>query len=55
MDPERALLDLRELCSDLLNETTAPGTAERVAELFQGLDGWITGGGFLPRSWMGVH
>lgn len=25
--------------------------AERLAELVEALDGWIRGGGFLPRCW----
>lgn len=46
MDPNAALDELRRLLAD-----RDDGKLERIAELFEALDGWIAGGGFLPRDW----
>lgn len=49
MDPNEALAEIREIC--IGNPASIDG--DRLAELIQGLDGWITNGGFLPTDWQG--
>lgn len=61
MDPDANLteqLELAESLKDLLeNEPSAERDAavdedaERLADLVLALDGWIAGGGFLPKRW----
>lgn len=61
MDPEENLREQRELASRILKECrnaeepeesqSFSYDAERLAELVQALDGWIKGGGFLPKDW----
>lgn len=52
MDPNAALNELRELAAECLrNADTRDPNAVRVAELIEGLDGWLHGGGFLPARW----
>lgn len=48
MDPEIALFELRQLAQDLY---WAQPETSRFAEIFQGLDEWLTAGGFLPKDW----
>lgn len=49
MDPNANLAELRELASAQLNGgQTDP---DRMAELVEALDEWITRGGFLPADW----
>lgn len=45
MDPNEALRELRHLMASYEYDR------DRAAELFNALDGWIFGGGFLPRGW----
>jgi hypothetical protein len=54
MDPDACLKELLELSRGI----GGPGwayddqrSAERMAELIEALDGWITKGGFLPQRW----
>lgn len=49
MDPNATLDELRELVRvQLYGGQTDP---DRMAELFEALDNWITSDGFLPNSW----
>ena len=48
MDPEANLKELRELCGA---DPIDSDDAERIAELFRALDGWMSNGGFTPESW----
>ena len=57
MDPDVALTELRNLVGqyrtisgtgDLVGEAII---ADQLAETFDNLDTWITGGGFLPAAW----
>jgi hypothetical protein len=43
MDPNAALLAIREACNS--------NDFRTAAEVFEGLDMWLTRGGFLPSSW----
>ncbi|MDQ0923356.1 hypothetical protein QF038_001864 [Pseudarthrobacter sp. W1I19] len=45
MDPTETLRQLRQC---IANE---PDNTERIIELFEALDTWITRGGFLPAQW----
>jgi hypothetical protein len=56
MDPDEALKELRLMvrtalrCTD--NDLPLPEEITwRMAEVFEGLDGWISKGGFLPKDW----
>lgn len=49
MDPNAALAEIRSILADRAEDGT--WDAERLAELINGLDDWITGGGFLPADW----
>lgn len=56
MDPDANLAEQRKLAADLVDDyvdenETFRDKAERLAELVQALDGWITKGGFLPAAW----
>ena len=48
MDPEIALIELREMAQDLV---WSQPQSSRFAELFIGLDEWLSAGGFLPADW----
>ena len=57
MDPNVCLEELRKLAKLILdppgyvsNDTQAT-RGERLAELAQALDGWLSKGGFLPKDW----
>jgi hypothetical protein len=49
MDPDAALREIRALVFEQLHGDKAD--PDRLAELIDGLDGWIRAGGFLPSSW----
>jgi hypothetical protein len=57
MDPDENLREQREIVSRMLaggphyssEEQVADG--DRLAELVQALDVWISAGGFLPEDW----
>lgn len=52
MDPNACLMELREL-TRMVNdgEAFAERNLERIAELVEALDGWLSRGGFLPTVW----
>lgn len=58
MDPTAALKAIRQL----VREIQAPagdgydteGKAEELAEVIDGLDCWLSSGGFLPAQWKGA-
>jgi hypothetical protein len=56
MDPDAALTELRNLATLAANlepsDPDAHEIATRMGEVFDGLDGWLAGGGFLPADWM---
>jgi hypothetical protein len=61
MDPTANLTEQRKLTQRILRCKRVShvraqcficvGHAERLAELVEALDGWITRGGFLPTQW----
>ena len=59
MDPNEALRKLLELAERAIKESEGPGIDAEflsnlsvdMADLVQALDGWLTGGGFLPSKW----
>jgi len=58
MDPNAALLELRRLTDLMANRGQRPFTStvmidnvDRMIELFQGLDNWLSSGGFPPEVW----
>lgn len=56
MTPDDLLVALRGMSQDIRSgsdEYTFTETAWRMAELFEVLDEWITGGGIWPADWDG--
>jgi hypothetical protein len=58
MDPNAALKEIREIikeADDCLNseEELVAFNFSRLVDLIDGLDGWISKGGFLPDDWTG--
>jgi hypothetical protein len=55
MDPNANLGETRRLLARMLDGDQPNDNylddAQRLAELARALDGWITGGGFLPDEW----
>lgn len=54
MDPNATLAEMRRLVGRMLDDESEhvdSGDAVRLAALLEALDGWITGGGFLPAAW----
>jgi hypothetical protein len=51
MDPDATLKEARELAQDILDGGADTAEAERLAELFQALDEWLSGSGYLPEDW----
>jgi hypothetical protein len=53
VDPEETLRLIREKVAEALAESGSKrdDLVDELAELFDGLDTWIVGGGFLPPSW----
>lgn len=54
MDPNEALRRLRELIltqSEGKDPQYLADTLEDIASSFNGLDNWLSGGGFLPKAW----
>ena len=49
MDPNACLKAIRELIAEV--STGSEIDAERLAELVDALDTWISRGGFLPAAW----
>ena len=60
MDPDACLSEIRETILALKEAGNrgsvieAYGHGETLAEYVQALDEWLTGGGFLPASWLPV-
>jgi hypothetical protein len=60
MDPDANLAEQRKIVARLLDDNQRKDDygraqdANRLAELVQALDEWLTRGGFLPPSW-GKH
>lgn len=50
MDPDEALKRIRALY-DADHDSY---TAEELIDLIQGLDEWLSRGGFLPKAWIGT-
>lgn len=52
MDPTAALQEIRELLKmdTRIAEHDGP-SLDRLLELIDGLDGWMSKGGFLPEQW----
>jgi len=52
MDPESNLAEQKRLIQRILDtDDVDADDARRLAELSDALDGWMCGGGFLPRAW----
>lgn len=62
MDPEAALKEIREVIADTQGSVFSQcyidgdieyirGKCDRLAELVNGLDEWLSDGGFLPEDW----
>ena len=51
MDVNEALTAARALAEDVLRRPAESTEAQALAEAFLAIDGWITGGGFLPAAW----
>lgn len=62
MDPNACLEELRQLAAETnwerdkpelhaMDKETPRARAERMAELVESLDGWLSKGGFLPTAW----
>lgn len=54
MDPNTTLARLRELGNTLMNaraDDELTTVADEMAELFQGLDVWLSTGGVAPTKW----
>lgn len=53
MDPDAALVEAREAARIVLdgNDAEALEAAVTLAERFQALDGWLSGGSFPPAEW----
>lgn len=57
MDPNAALSIIRERMADVLASETNDGFTDgdaiaTLVEYLQNLDGWLSGGGFLPHDWI---
>ena len=50
MDPNAALDEIRSIVARA-DGGLGRSDAERLAELVDGLDGWLSRGGFLPADW----
>jgi hypothetical protein len=54
MDPDANLAEMRDLSTRILGDAGLDPIsydADRLAELVQALDGWLSGGGFPPKAW----
>ena len=57
MDPNACLAEIRQLIAesyrlDKTDESLSPIATDRLVELIEGLDQWISRGGFLPKQWV---
>jgi hypothetical protein len=52
MDPNETLARIRDVLGNYrAGYWSGESAAEELAELIGGLDGWLSGGGFLPAAW----
>lgn len=51
MDPNVTLAELRRLAALAVERRADRNDADALGEHVQALDGWLTGGGFLPQAW----
>ena len=56
MDPDANLKEQREIVKDLIDGNDYDtdewlAMANRLADLVEALDGWLSNGGFLPLAW----
>lgn len=52
MDPNAALRELRDITALIKqHRRMTQDQLDHMSELFEGLDNWITQGGFLPKVW----
>ncbi len=52
MDPNACLKELRELVEkSTYGKITDVADYERLTDLVEALDGWLSEGGFLPEDW----
>lgn len=51
MDPNTALAEIRELVAESYREALTEDETSRLCDLIEGLDRWVTRGGFLPAAW----
>lgn len=49
MDPNANLEEQRRIVSTIIRDGS--GDAERLADLVEALDEWLSKGGFLPEAW----
>jgi hypothetical protein len=49
MDPNAALTEIRAIVADY--SAGKDFDADRLAELVDGLDGWMSKGGYAPKAW----
>ena len=55
MDPDATLKEIRELLEIWKVEAFHAEEVERLAELVEALDEWLSKGGFLPKAWRPVR
>jgi hypothetical protein len=56
MDPDAALAQIRELIADQQTHNELNDTdTDRLVELIDSLDEWMTKGGFLPTEWSALR
>jgi hypothetical protein len=51
MDPNACLKEMLEIAASFTDGHLDDVEAQRLAELVDALDGWLTNGGFLPERW----
>ena len=51
MDPNANLKEQRQIAGRFEKSLAEPGDGERLAELVDALDDWLSRGGFLPTAW----
>ena len=54
MDPNTALKEIREFVIGQHYKNLGPDEVDRLCEVFDGLDEWLSKGGFLPEDWKGA-
>ena len=51
MDPNANLAEQRQIAGRFERDESEPDDGERLAELVDALDDWLSRGGFLPTQW----